>query len=160
MTEMTPIRKEEMNCKMNKAVELAEKKLTAKYTKKAKYTYRKQVRNAIESGALELRPEEDFVGGQYFSGKCDVYDSIMTYFRINVHDFEVKVNKTGLTPAELGDSDEVSIGDISISMLSNLFSSIFPISNNLCIVFASSPVVSVILLAALPVGAHKTTFFL
>lgn len=93
---MTPIRKEEMNCKMNKAVELAEKKLTAKYTKKAKYTYRKQVRNAIESGALELRPEEDFVGGQYFSGKCDVYDSIMTYFRINVHDFEVKVDKIAL----------------------------------------------------------------
>lgn len=96
MTEMTAIRKEEMNCKLNKAVDLAEKKLTAKYTKKAKYTYRKQVRNAIESGALELRPEEDFVGGQYFSGKCDVYDSIMTYFRINVHDFEVKVDKTAL----------------------------------------------------------------
>lgn len=93
---MTAIRKEEMNCKLNKAVELAEKKLTAKYTKKAKYTYRKQVRNAIESGALELRPEEDFVGGQYFSGKCDVYDSIMTYFRINVHDFEVKVDKAAL----------------------------------------------------------------
>ena len=54
------------------------------------------MRNAIESGALELRPEEDFVGGQYFSGKCDVYDSIMTYFRINVHDFEVKVDKTAL----------------------------------------------------------------
>lgn len=96
MSEMTPIRKEEMNCKMNKAVELAEKKLTEKYTKKAKYTYRKQVRNAIESGALELRPEEDFVGGQYFSGKCDVYDSILTYFRINVHDFEVKVDKAAI----------------------------------------------------------------
>lgn len=96
MTEMTAIRKEEMNCKLNKAVDLAEKKLTAKYTKKAKYTFRKQVRNAIESGALELRPEEDFVGGQYFSGKCDVYDSIMTYFRINVHDFEVKVDKAAL----------------------------------------------------------------
>lgn len=93
---MTPVRKEEMNCKLNKAVELAEKKLTAKYTKKAKYTYRKQVRNAIESGALELRPEEDFAGGQYFSGKCDVYDSILTYFRINVHDFEVKVDKAAL----------------------------------------------------------------
>ena len=39
-------------------------------------------------------------------------------------------------------------------------SSIFPISNSLCNVLASSPVVSVILLAALPVGAHKTAFFL
>ena len=28
----------------------------------------------------------------------------------------VKVNKTGLTPAELGDSDKVSIGDISIAI--------------------------------------------
>ena len=36
--------------------------------------------------------------------------------------------------------------------------SIFPISNKRCNVFASSPVVSVILLAALPVGAHRTTF--
>ena len=29
----------------------------------------------------------------------------------------VKVNKTGLTPAELGDSDKVSIGDIAIASL-------------------------------------------
>ena len=37
-------------------------------------------------------------------------------------------------------------------------SSLTPISNNLCIVFASRPVDSVILLAALPVGAAKRTF--
>ena len=36
--------------------------------------------------------------------------------------------------------------------------SLTPISNNLCIVFASLPVDSVILLAALPVGAAKRTF--
>ena len=36
--------------------------------------------------------------------------------------------------------------------------SILPISNNLCNVLASSPVISVILFAARPVGAHKTTF--
>ena len=42
---------------------------------------------------------------------------------------------------------------ISISLLSSLV-----ISSSLCIVFASFPVVSVILLAALPVGAHNTYF--
>ena len=53
-----------------------------------------------------------------------------------------------------------SIGEISVSIVPSLSSSTFPISNSLCIVFASSPVVSVILFAALPVGAQSTTFLL
>ena len=40
-----------------------------------------------------------------------------------------------------------------------LLSSIFPISSNLWIVFASSPVDSDIFFAALPVGAHRTTLY-
>ena len=47
----------------------------------------------------------------------------------------------------------------SLFFLNNDSSSTFPISNNLCNVLASSPVVSDILFAALPVGAHKTILY-
>ena len=43
--------------------------------------------------------------------------------------------------------------------LKYISSSNFPISKSLCRVLASSPVVSVILFAALPVGAQRTAFF-
>ena len=52
-----------------------------------------------------------------------------------------------------------SIGSIFISSFMYFVSFIFEICNSLCNVLASSPVVSVIFFAALPVGAQSTTFF-
>ena len=53
-----------------------------------------------------------------------------------------------------------SIGSSSFFTNMTLSSASKAISSNLCIVLDSSPVVSVILLAALPVGAANTTLFL
>ena len=65
----------------------------------------------------------------------------------------IETSSTIITSASIGAPSYLLV------FLYKLSSSILPISNNLCNVDASFPVVSVILFAALPVGAAKITFF-
>lgn len=96
MTEITNCERLAYQNKIDELVKQASDAITKNHTKNAVFKYRAQVRKAIEDGTLTLRPEEDFKGGQAFSGKAGICDEIYTYFRVNKHDFEPRVDKAAI----------------------------------------------------------------